>query len=82
MLRACQLLYGALGAFVCTSLSLAFDAFLGFRLGVVPTAFALLGVAFLLAASLVMGSEVSLSVRSFDLELDQELARRRGGAGL
>lgn len=82
VLRACQLLYGALGAFVCTSLSLAFDAFLGFRLGVVPTAFALLGVAFLLAASLVMGSEVSLSVRSFDLELDQELARRRGVAGL
>lgn len=77
VLRACQLFYGALGAFVCTSLGLAVDAFLGFRLGVVPTAMALLGVLLLLAGSLVMGSEVSLSVRSFDLELDQELARRR-----
>ena len=49
----------------------------GFRLGFVPTALALLGVLFLLAASIMMGSEVSLSVRSFDLEMNQELARKR-----
>ena len=77
VLRACQLLYGALGAFVGTSLGLAVDAFIGFRLGFVPTALALLGVLFLLAASIMMGSEVSLSVRSFDLEMNQELARKR-----
>jgi hypothetical protein len=53
---------------VGTSLGLAVDAFIGFRLGFVPTALALLGVLFLLAASIMMGSEVSLSVRSFDLE--------------
>ena len=75
--RACQLLYAALGAFVGTSLALALDAFLGFRLGVVPTALAILGTSFLLWASIVMGIEVSLSVRSFGEELDQELARRR-----
>ena len=78
VLRACQLLYAALGGFVGTSLALAIDAFLGFRLGVMPTALAVIGVGFLLLASFALGREVSLSVRSFDEELDQELARRRG----
>lgn len=77
VLRACQLFYAALGAFVGTSLGLAVDAFIGFRLGVVPTILAVLGVVLLLMGCVVMGSEVSLSVRSFDLELDQELERRR-----
>jgi hypothetical protein len=77
VLRACQLLYGGLGAFVGTSLALAVDAFTGFRLGVLPTVLAVLGVLFLLLASIVMGSEVSLSVRSFDVEIDQELARKK-----
>ena len=43
----------------------------------VPTALALLGVIFLLVASIVMGSEVSLSVSSFDLEMEQEMQRKR-----
>lgn len=77
VLRACQLLYGGLGAFIGTSLALAIDAFLGFRLGVLPTVLAVVGVSFLLLASLALGMEVSLSVRSFDEELDQELARKR-----
>jgi hypothetical protein len=77
VLRACRLLYAALGAFVGTSLSLAVDAFTGNRLVLLPTALALVGVFFLLMASIVMGSEVSLSVRSFDLEIDQELARKK-----
>ena len=77
VLRACQVLYAALGAFVGTSLALAVDAFFGFRLGVLPTILAIVGVSFLLLASLALGSEVSLSVRSFDEELDQELARKR-----
>src|SRR5688572_31532449 len=34
VLRACQLLYAGLGAFVGTSLALAADALMGFRLGV------------------------------------------------
>jgi len=76
-LRACRLLYGALASFVGTSLALAMDAFAGFRLGAVPTVMAVLGVLFLLAASISMWREVSLSVQSFDLELDQEMLRRR-----
>ena len=35
-------------------------------------------VLFLLGASVAMWREVSLAVISFDAELDQELARRRG----
>lgn len=76
VLRACQMLYAGLGSFVGTSLALAIDALAGFRLGVVPTVLAILGVGFLLGASLLLGVEVSLSVRSFDEELDQEIARR------
>jgi hypothetical protein len=56
---------------------LAVDAFLGFRLGVLPTVLAVFGVSLLLLASLALGMEVSLSVRSFAIELDQELARKR-----
>jgi hypothetical protein len=77
VLRACQMLYAGLGAFVGTSLALAIDAFLQFRLGVLPTVLAVIGVSFLLLASVALGSEVSLSVRSFDEELDHELSRRR-----
>src|SRR6476469_8456072 len=76
VLRACQMLYAGLGSFVGTSLTLAIDAFLGFRLGVLPTVLAVLGVGFLLGASLLLGIEVSLSVRSFDEELDHEIRRR------
>ena len=67
-----------MASFVGTSLSLAMDAFLGFRLGAVPTLLAVFGVLFLLGASVAMWREVSLAVISFDAELDQELARRRG----
>lgn len=77
VLRACRLLYGAVASFVGTSLALATDALLGFRLGAVPTVTAVLGVLLLLAASFAMWREVSLAVRSFDLELDQEMLRRR-----
>jgi hypothetical protein len=78
VLRACLLLYLALGAFVATSLALAADAFFhNVELGVVPTALAVLGVLCLLLASGFMAREVSLSIRSFDEELDLELARKR-----
>ena len=77
VLRACLMLYLGLGAFVGTSLALAVDALLGFRLPYLPTGLAVVGVLGLLGASFYLGREVSLSVRSFDRELDQELARRR-----
>jgi ABC-type transport system involved in cytochrome bd biosynthesis fused ATPase/permease subunit len=76
VLRACLLLYLALAAFVGTSLGLAIDAlFYSIRLWGLPTALAVIGVLCLLAASAFLGREVSLSVRSFDEEIDLELSR-------
>ena len=72
VLHACVLLYFAVGGFVGTSLALAVDAYSGFRLPLLPTALALAGVLCLLAASLYLGLEVTLAVRSFDEELDLE----------
>lgn len=77
VLRALRLLYAALASFVGTSLALAADALVGSRLGALPTITAVLGVLFLLAASVAMWREVSLAVQNFDQELDQELDRRR-----
>jgi cell division protein FtsB len=77
VLRACLMLYLGLGAFVGTSLALAVDALAGFRLPYLPTGLAVVGVLGLLGASLYLGREVSLSVQSFDAELDIELERRR-----
>lgn len=78
VLRACQMLYTAMGGFVGTSLALACDAFLGFRLGVLPTVLAVVGVVFLLGGCIAMWREVTLAVSSFNHELDSELDRRRG----
>lgn len=76
VLRACVMLYVSLGCFVGTSLALAADAWSGFRLEALPTLLALAGVLGLLVASLFMGLEVTLAVRSFDAELDLEMSRR------
>lgn len=76
VLRACRMLYLSLGMFVGTSLALALDAFASFRMGILPTLLAIVGVLQLLGASLWLWREVSLSVQSFDLEIDHELGRR------
>ncbi|WP_298855043.1 DUF2721 domain-containing protein [uncultured Aquimonas sp.] len=79
VLRACVLLYVALGAFVATSLALAVDAYTGFALGEVPAGFALFGVASLLVASLAMGLEVHLAVNGLNAELELSLKRQAQG---
>jgi hypothetical protein len=75
VLRACLLLYVSLACFVGSSLALALDAFSGLRLWYAPTALAVTGVFSLLAASACLVVEVSLSMRSFDAEVDMELRR-------
>ena len=77
VLRACVMLYAAVGSFVGTSLALAVDAFSGQRLPLLPTALAVIGVLCLLVACVYMGLEVWLAVNSFDEELDLELIPRR-----
>ena len=72
-----EMLYLAMGGFVGTSLALACDAFLGFKLGVLPTVLAVVGVVFLLGGCMAMWREVTLAVSSFNHELDSELDRRR-----
>jgi hypothetical protein len=76
VLRACVLLYVALGAFVATSLALAVDAYTGFALAEVPAGSALFGVASLLVASLAMGLEVHLAVNGLNAELEFSLKRQ------
>lgn len=73
VLRACVMLYAAVGSFVGTSLALAVDAFSGQRLPFLPTGLAVVGVLCLLVACIYMGLEVSLAVSSFDEELDLEM---------
>jgi hypothetical protein len=80
ILRGSQLLYIALSCFVATSLCVAFDAFIGYRLGLLPTAFAVLGVLAMFAASLFLSRESTLAVQTLNEEMDRAHARaaRRG----
>ena len=73
ILRACLLLYFALGAFIGTSLAMALDAFSHNRFQYLPSIMGVIGVLNMLIACVFMGMEVWLSVRSFDAELDQDL---------
>lgn len=73
LLRACLLLYCGLGSFIVTSLALAIDAFSGNRIAYLPTAFGLLGMMFLFAAACFLGREVWASVKSFEIEIDEEM---------
>lgn len=79
VLRACWMLYVALGCFIGTSLALAAGALLEARFGIVATLLAILGMACLLGAAAAMGREVSMAVHSLDAELDATLAKRRRG---
>lgn len=73
ILRACLLLYFALGSFIGTSLALAMDAFSDYRFPILPTIMGILGVLNMLVACIFMGLEVWLSVHSFEAELSLDL---------
>ena len=77
ILHAGRLLYWAISCFVATSLSVAVDAFLGFRLGMLPTIFAVTGVLGLFGASLLLSQESRLAVTAVNEEMDQAHARAR-----
>ncbi len=77
VLRGSQLLYGAISFFVGTSLSVAADAFGGYRAVALPTVMAVLGVLSLFAASLYLARESMLAVRSIDEEMDHRHAIAR-----
>lgn len=75
VLKSLQMLYAAMSAFVGTSLAIAIDQFAGYRLQGLPTAFAVLGVILMLAASINLGREARISVAMLDAELAREMAR-------
>jgi len=70
ILRASQLLYIAISAFVGTSLTVAGDSFFGHVLGAVPTVLAVLGVLSMFAASVLLAREAHLAVRAVNDEMD------------
>jgi len=75
ILRGSQLLYMAISFFVGTSLCVAIDAFTGYRLGLLPTVFAVLGVLAMFAASLYLSRESTLAVQTLNEEMDLAHAR-------
>jgi hypothetical protein len=77
VLRACWMLYVALGCFIGTSLALAATTLSDQRFGIVASLLAILGMICLLGAAIAMGREVSMAVKSLDAELETELAKRR-----
>ncbi|MEI2455093.1 DUF2721 domain-containing protein [Lysobacter firmicutimachus] len=71
-----QLLYGAMTAFVATSLAIGIDQFTEFRyLRGVPTGLAMCGVLLVLAASINLGREARMSVTMLDAEVKREFDR-------
>lgn len=77
VLRGSQLLYVAISCFVGTSLAVAADALIGYRVAAMPTLLAALGVLALFAASLFLARESNLAVRVIDEEMDHRHAIAR-----
>jgi hypothetical protein len=77
ILRTGQLLHGAISCFVGTSLGVAVDTLSRFRLGIIPTVLAALGVLAIFAASLLLAHESSLAVRAVNEEMDHRPAPKR-----
>jgi hypothetical protein len=80
VLASLRMLYAAVSAFVGTSLGIAADHLLDYRLGSLPTLFAVIGVLLVLAASVCLGIEARLSLGMLDVELDREITRHQRNA--
>ncbi|HEY0659835.1 MAG TPA: DUF2721 domain-containing protein [Lysobacter sp.] len=77
VLASVRMLYGAITAFVGTSMGIAVDAFFGYRMDLLPTGLAVVGVLLMMGASLCLGHEAKLGLRMLDKELDEQLAKDR-----
>jgi hypothetical protein len=78
VLHSLQMLYGAISAFVGTSLAIAVDQFTHYRLVGLPTALAVLGVLLVLGASISLGREARLSVTMLDADIRPDRAKATG----
>ena len=81
VLAALRLLYGAVSAFVGTSLAIAADAVMIWHLDMLPIMLAVLGVLLMLVASLCLGHEASMALSMLEDDLDRQLARDRPDLG-
>lgn len=77
ILRGSQLLYVAISCFVGTSLTVAGDAFVGYRFGTAPTVLAVLGVLAMFTASVFLAREATLAVAVVNEEMDHRHAIAR-----
>lgn len=77
ILQAGRLLYWAISCFVATSLTVAVDAFIGYRVEMLPTLFATAGVLGLFGASLLLSQESHMALAAVNEEMDQAHARAR-----
>jgi hypothetical protein len=77
VMRGSQCLYLAISFFVATSLTVAADSLVGYRLGATPTILAVFGVLSMFAASLLLAREAALAVRLVNDEMDHAHARAR-----
>ena len=77
VMRGSQFLYLAISFFVATSLTVAADSLVGYRLGATPTVLAVFGVLSMFAASVLLSRESVLAVRLVNDEMDHAHARAR-----
>lgn len=78
VLTSLRLLYASMSAFVGTSLAIAINGLTGYRLDLLPTVLAVLGVLLMFWASVCLGREARLALKMLDRELDEQLDRDRG----
>ncbi|MEP6634626.1 MAG: hypothetical protein ABJA62_10515, partial [Luteimonas sp.] len=67
----------AISCFVGTSLTVAGDAFIGYRFGAAPTILAVLGVVSMFLASVSLAREATLAVAAVNEEMDHRHAIAR-----
>lgn len=75
VLASVRLLYGAVTAFVGTSMAIALDSVIGWHIDMLPMLLAALGVLLVFLASLCLGREARMALQMLERDLDRQLAR-------
>jgi hypothetical protein len=75
VLASVRLLYGAVTAFVGTSLAIAVDSVLVWHIDLLPLVLAVAGVLLMLVASICLGREARMALGMLEDDLDRQLAR-------
>jgi hypothetical protein len=81
VLASVRLLYGAVTAFVGTSMAIALDSMIGWHIDMLPMLLAVLGVLLVFFASLCLGREARMALKMLESDLDRQLTRGKGQSG-